>query len=172
MSVTSQVRAMVGCLNIFHFIVILQSMFQLTLTRSEAQLSWSMTSILGGLPPPPASITKSTIMTKSTTQEQKISLMKKEIFAKIYRQIQKTANAANKDLGRLSKKFMLNWSQNHRRLSPFFPLVPLELKRITSKIRKNPQTTDMDKKNKNLKSFGRAGLNELALRLIKKKRSQ
>ena len=169
MSVTSQVTAMAGFFNFVHFILILQSIFELTLTRSEAQLSWSMTSILGGLPPPPTSITKSTIMTKSTTQEQKISLMKKDILAKIYRQIQKTANAANKDLGRLSKKFMLNWSQNHRRLSPFFPLVPLELKRITSKMRKNAQTTDMEKKNKNLKSFGRAGLNELALRLVKKR---
>ena len=168
---------MVGCLNIVHFILILSSIFQLTLTRSEAQLSWSMTSILGGLPPPPTSITKSTIMTKSTTQEQKISLMKKEIFAKIYRQIQKTANAANKDLGRLSKKFLLNWSQNHRRLSPFFPLVPLELergklRRITAKMRKTAHTSDMDKKDNKLKSFGRAGLNELALRLMKKKRSQ
>ena len=150
---------------------------QLTLTRrSERQLTWS-----------------TTCTTKSALQEQKESPWKKQILAMIYCQIQKTLNAADKDLRMFSKKILINWSQSHRRLSPFIPLVPLELeifetgqvgkkrksplihwaklREITSKMRKNTRTSDIYSEGfkTNWKNFGRAGLNGLMLRLVKKR---
>ena len=163
---------MVGCLS---FLLIL--LCQLTLTRrSERQLTWS-----------------TTCTTKSASQEQKESPWKKQILAMIYCQIQKTLNAADKDLRMFSKKILINWSQSHRRLSPFIPLVPLELeifetgqvgkkrksplihwaklREITSKMRKNTGASDIHSEGPktNWKNFGRAGLNGLMLRLVKKR---
>ena len=91
------------------FLVILQSLF--AQTKATPQLNWSVT--------------------RAPPQERQGSKREKEIFSKIFRQIQKNGRRAIKRM-KLSQRYLINWIKSGRRLSPLFPLglVSLQLERF------------------------------------------
>ena len=89
------------------FLVILQSLF--AQTKATPQLNWSVT--------------------RAPPKEHQGSKREKEIFSKIFRQIQKNSRRAIKRM-KLSQRYLINWIKSGRRLSPLFPLVSLELERF------------------------------------------
>ena len=98
-------RMMVGCLG---FLVILQSLFPPATTNATPQLTWSAA-------------------TKPATQEGQGSQLQTEMFLKIFHQIEKAGRRKAIEGRKLSRRYLINWSQSGRQLSPFLPPVSLEL---------------------------------------------
>ena len=88
------------------FLLILQSLFPAATTKATPQLTWSST--------------------KPAPQEGQGSQLQRDMFSKIFHQLEKTVSALVEGT-RLSRRYLINWSQSGRHLSPFIPLVSLEL---------------------------------------------
>ena len=142
--------------------VILQSLVSPATTKATPQLTWSA--------PKPA------------PQERQGSQLQREMFSKIFHQIQKAGRKKAIEGTKLSQRYLVNWSESGRQLSPFLPLVSLELGRFANgkvgKEGKSPALIQWGKlrllkkgstKSKVWKKFGRVQLDELRLRLMKKK---
>ena len=98
------------------FSVILQSLSALPTTstiKATSQLTW------------PSATTK-----QAPRQEPQESLQQKELLSKIFHQVQKSGRKAIARGSRLSRRYLINWSESDRHLSPFVPLVSLELDRF------------------------------------------
>ena len=99
------------------FPVILQSLCALptttTIKTTPHQLAWM------------SATTK-----QAPRQESQESLQQKELLSKIFHQVQKTGKQAIARGSRLSRRYLINWSESDRHLSPFVPLVSLELDRF------------------------------------------
>ena len=100
---------MVGCLS---FVLFQQSLFAAATTKATPQLTWSAT--------------------KPAPQEgQGSEKLEREMFSKIFHQIEKTGRKAIEGT-KLCRRYLINWSQSGRQLSPFLPLVSLELERFAN----------------------------------------
>ena len=93
------------------FLLILQSLFPAATTKATPQLTWSST--------------------KPAPQEGQGSQLQRDMFSKIFHQLEKTVSALVEGT-RLSRRYLINWSQSGRHLSPFIPLVSLELEPIVN----------------------------------------
>ena len=93
------------------FLLILQSLFPPATTKATPQLTWSST--------------------KPAPQEGQGSQLHRDMFSKIFHQLEKTVSALVEGT-RLSRRYLINWSQSGRHLSPFIPLVSLELEPIVN----------------------------------------
>ena len=112
-------RMMVG--HSLTFSVVLQSLCALpTIIKATPQLTW----------------TSATARLDPRQERQEGSLLKKQLLSKIFGQIQKSgrkaiAGASPSDAWKeLSRRYLINWSESDRHLSPFVPLVSLELGRF------------------------------------------
>ena len=101
---------MVG--RLLSFLVIFQSLLAQTTTKPTPQLSWSVSKAA-----------------HQEWQQGSQQLCQKEIFSKIFRQIQENGRKAV-ERKKLSRRYLINWSENGRQLSLFLPLVSLELERF------------------------------------------
>ena len=85
---------------------------------------------------PQLTLTSATTRQYPRQERQKGSLLQKQLLSKIFRQIQKSgrkaiAGGSQSDAWKeLARRYLINWSEGDRHLSPFVPLVSLELDRF------------------------------------------